>query len=140
MLNVVRPVSMVQTELLGAGKRVGTLEGAVRVCGEHSALRPAHSHLLVRRFRRIDGENCEQFKAKIAEKMFATLDGLFAELGGSVKAYGSLKEENLTISAIVGNESTNYNYACVAIERLSECFVCCVNKQKGASKVLRSIG
>ncbi|CBK22379.2 uncharacterized protein [Blastocystis hominis] len=59
-------------------------------------------------------------KAKTVEKLFATLDGLFAELGGSVKAYGSLKEENLTISAIVGNESTNYNYACVSIEKLSE--------------------
>ena len=111
---------MVSAELLGAGERVGASEGAARVRGEHSAIRTAHADLLVRGVRRDCGESGEQPKAKTAEKLFATLDGLFAELGGSVKAYGSLKEENLTISAIVGNESTNYNYACVSIEKLSE--------------------
>ena len=119
-LRVVGSAAVVPTELLGAGERMGPSEGAARVRGEHSAVRPAHAHVLVRGVRRDCGENGEQPKAKTAEKLFATLDGLFAELGGSVKAYGSLKEENLTISAIVGNESTNYNYACVSIEKLSE--------------------
>lgn len=31
----------------------------------------------------------------------------------------------MMISAIVGNESTNYNYACVSIEKLSDLCVCC---------------
>ena len=30
----------------------------------------------------------------------------------------------MMISAIVGNESTNYNYACVSIEKLSDLCVC----------------
>ena len=91
---------MVSAELLGAGERVGASEGAARVRGEHSAVRTAHADLLVRGVRRDCGESGEQPKAKTAEKL--------------------LKEENLTISAIVGNESTNYNYACVSIEKLSE--------------------
>ena len=126
--DVVRPAAVVPAELLGAGQRVGAPEGAARVRGEHSAVRTAHAHVLLRRVRRGCGAPGQQPKAKTAEKLFATLDGLFAELGGSVKAYGSLKEENLTISAIVGNESTNYNYACVSIEKLSECRVCCIKE------------
>lgn len=41
-----------------------------------------------------------------------------------MNAYGALKEDNMMISAIVGNESTNYNYACVSIEKLSDLCVC----------------
>ena len=63
-------------------------------------------------------------RAKTATKLFATLNTLFAELGGSVNAYGALKEDNMMISAIVGNDSTNYNYACVSIEKLSDLCVC----------------
>lgn len=44
---------------------------------------------------------------------------LFAELGGSVKAYGLMNEDSLLISAVVGNESTNFNYACVSVEKIT---------------------
>lgn len=44
---------------------------------------------------------------------------LFAGLGGSVKAYGSTNEDSLLISAVVGSESTNFNYACVSVERIT---------------------
>ena len=56
---------------------------------------------------------------KTAPKLQEVLKKLFADLGGSVKAYGNLNEDSLLISAVVGNESTNYNYACVSVERVT---------------------
>ena len=49
---------------------------------------------------------------------------LFAGLGGSVDAYGAMKDDNLVISAVAGSESTSYTYACVSVERLSAWCVC----------------
>lgn len=46
-------------------------------------------------------------------------DRLFAGLGGSVDAYGAMKDDNLVLSAVAGSESTSYSYACVSVERLS---------------------
>ena len=47
------------------------------------------------------------------------MSSLFAGLNGSVQAYGMMNEDSLLVSAVVGNESTNYNYACVTVERVS---------------------
>ena len=44
---------------------------------------------------------------------------VFDGLGGSVKAYGVMSEDSLLISAVVGSESTNFNYACVSVERIT---------------------
>lgn len=49
---------------------------------------------------------------------------LFAGLGGSVDAYGAMKDDNLVVSAVAGSESTSYSYACVSVERLSALCVC----------------
>lgn len=55
----------------------------------------------------------------MSEYVLLLICRLFADLGGSVKAYGNLNEDSLLISAVVGNESTNYNYACVSVERVT---------------------
>ena len=74
---------------------MGASEGAARVRGEHSAVRTAHADLLVRGVRRDCGESGEQPKAKTAEKLFATLDGLFAELGGSVISCADINNSSI---------------------------------------------
>ena len=44
---------------------------------------------------------------------------LFNGLGGSIQAYGAMKDDNLVLSAVAGSDSTSYSYACITVERLS---------------------
>lgn len=49
---------------------------------------------------------------------------LFNGLGGSIQAYGAMKDDNLVLSAVAGSDSTSYSYACITVERLSAWCVC----------------
>ena len=43
---------------------------------------------------------------------------LFKTLGGDVNAYGAQNEDSLLLSSLVSNDSTNYSYACVGVEKI----------------------
>lgn len=43
---------------------------------------------------------------------------LFKTLGGDVNAYGAQNEDSLLLSSLGSNDSTNYNYACVGVEKV----------------------
>ena len=43
---------------------------------------------------------------------------LFKTLGGDVNAYGAQNEDSLLLSSLGSNDSTNYSYACVSVEKV----------------------